>query len=195
MNAFSWIKTRITEAAVDPGELRSIGWCWISNSLAASHAMPARLRTVIYRSIGLQVAMSSIVRPGVIFRDKNVSIGPGSTINYRCVFDNRVGVNIGRHVGIGIGVVFLNTDHNTDNPTLRAGKSIWGPVTVGDGAFIGSGSTILPGVSVGTGCVIGAGAVVTKDCLPHGLYAGTPAKRVKDLPFPVAETERALDGV
>ena len=139
--------------------------------------------------------MSSLVRPGVIFRDKNVSIGSGSTINYRCIFDNRVSVNVGRNVGIGIGVVFLNTDHNIDNPSSRAGKSIWNAVTVGDGAFIGSGSTILPGVSVGAGCVIGAGAVVTQDCLPHGLYAGTPAKRIRDLPHPATDAELAVNGV
>ncbi|WP_181762504.1 acyltransferase [Pseudarthrobacter sp. B4EP4b] len=137
--------------------------------------------------------MSSLVRPGVIFRDRKVSIGSGSTVNYRCIFDNRVGVEVGNSVGIGIGVVFLNTDHNTDDPASRAGKSIWGPISVGDGAFIGSGSTILPGVSIGEGCVIGAGAVVTKDCLPHGLYAGTPAKRIRDLPLPSADTERALN--
>ena len=30
-------------------------------------------------------------------------------------------------------------------------------------------------------CVIAAGAVVTRDCAPHGLYRGIPARRVRDL--------------
>jgi acetyltransferase-like isoleucine patch superfamily enzyme len=40
---------------------------------------------------------------------------------------------------------------------------------------------IMPGVEVGPGCVVAAGAVVIKDCEPNGLYAGVPAKRVRDL--------------
>jgi maltose O-acetyltransferase len=40
---------------------------------------------------------------------------------------------------------------------------------------------LLPGVTVGDGCVIAAGSVVTGDCEPHGVYAGVPAKRVRDL--------------
>jgi acetyltransferase-like isoleucine patch superfamily enzyme len=30
--------------------------------------------------------------------------------------------------------------------------------------------------------VVASGAVVTKDCLPHGLYGGVPARRLRDLP-------------
>lgn len=148
----------------------------------------------MYRAAGLRISVTCLVRPGAIFRDKNISIGPGSTINYRCIFDNRVGVELGRNVGVGIGVVFLNTDHETDDPASRAGRSVWAAVTVGDGAFIGSGSIILPGVTIGAGCVIGAGAVVTKDCLPNGLYAGAPARRLKDLPPAIAASERIHDG-
>jgi maltose O-acetyltransferase len=40
---------------------------------------------------------------------------------------------------------------------------------------------VLPGVTVGDGCVIAAGAVVNADCQPDGLYAGVPARRVRDL--------------
>jgi maltose O-acetyltransferase len=29
--------------------------------------------------------------------------------------------------------------------------------------------------------VIAAGAVVTEDCAPDGLYAGVPARRIRDL--------------
>ena len=50
-----------------------------------------------------------------------------------------------------------------------------------DGCWICAGCTILPGVTIGEGCVIAAGSVVNKDCAPDGLYAGVPAKRIKDL--------------
>ncbi|WP_395398609.1 acyltransferase [Arthrobacter sp. UC242_113] len=182
--------TRLKDMVQDPGEHKSLFWVALVNVVASSHCVPARLRTLIYKLAGLDIATTCLVRPGVIFRDRNVSIGRGSTVNYQCIFDNRVGIEIGCNVGIGIGVVFLNTDHDTSNPSSRAGRSIWAPIRIGDGSFVGTGVVLLPGVSVGAGCVIAAGSVVTRDCEPHGLYVGTPAKRIKELPgsLPV-ETE------
>lgn len=56
------------------------------------------------------------------------------------------------------------------------------PITVGDGCWIGARAVILPGVTIGDGCVIAAGAVVSKDCAPNGMYAGVPARRIRELP-------------
>ncbi len=64
---------------------------------------------------------------------------------------------------------------------LRAGKSVFNPITIGGGVWIGADVTILPGVKIADGCVIGAGAVVTKSTQPDGLYVGNPSKRIKDL--------------
>jgi len=66
-------------------------------------------------------------------------------------------------------------------PERRAGAVGGKPVAVGNGCWIGARVMVMPGVSVGDGCVVAAGAIVTKDCEPHGLYAGVPAQRVRDL--------------
>ena len=50
----------------------------------------------------------------------------------------------------------------------------------------------MPGVTVGSGCIIAAGAVLTADCSPDGIYAGVPAKRIKDL-APSRTPEEATD--
>ena len=63
----------------------------------------------------------------------------------------------------------------------RAGNSVFKPITVGSGCWIGADVTLLPGIRIADGCVIGAGAVVTKNTEPDGLYAGNPAHRIKDL--------------
>jgi maltose O-acetyltransferase len=55
------------------------------------------------------------------------------------------------------------------------------PVEIGSGCWLGTGATVLPGVTIGDGCVIAAGAVVTGDCTADGLYAGVPARRIRDL--------------
>ncbi|MBR1536811.1 MAG: hypothetical protein IJ630_07725 [Treponema sp.] len=46
--------------------------------------------------------------------------------------------------------------------------------------WIGANVTILDGVTVASGCVLAAGSVVTKSTEPNGVYAGVPARRIKE---------------
>lgn len=167
----------------DPGENRGMLWMLIVNGLLAGHAVPARVRTVGYRLAGLRLHTTALLRPGTVVRDRALTIGAHSTINYGCVFDNRESVKIGDRVGVGIGVRFITSDHETADPRRRAGAARLEPIVVGDGVFIGSGATVLAGVTIGEGVVVAAGALVNSDCAPHGLYAGVPARRIRDLPL------------
>lgn len=166
----------------DHGELHSVIWMSFVNGISASFLVPARARTVLLRMSGVDISSRALMKPGVIIRSANLSIGPKSTINYGCVFDNRAGVEIGSSVGIGVGVQFLNTEHDRSDPARRSGVGRIAKITVEDGASVGSGAILLSGVTVGRGAVVAAGAVVNRDCAPDGLYAGIPAKRVKELP-------------
>jgi galactoside O-acetyltransferase len=49
-------------------------------------------------------------------------------------------------------------------------------------AIIGANTVILPGVVIGEGAAIGANSLVTKDCEPWKIYAGSPAKVIKTRP-------------
>lgn len=151
------------------------------NGVLGSHLVPGRLRLLLLRAFGMQVPVRGAVSPGVIFRTTALTMGARSSINYGCIFDNRARVTIGRRVGVGIGVRFITSSHDMDDPDCRAGEGSLRPIVVGDGTWIGSAVTLLGGVTIGPGCVIAAGAVVTKDCQPHGLYAGVPARRLRDL--------------
>jgi galactoside O-acetyltransferase len=55
-------------------------------------------------------------------------------------------------------------------------------VRIGKHAIIGANAVILPGVTVGEGAVVGANSLVTKNCDPWTVYAGTPAHRIKTRP-------------
>lgn len=46
--------------------------------------------------------------------------------------------------------------------------------------WIGSGVTIISGVTIGVGAVIGAGSVVTHDVPPYEIWAGNPAKKIRN---------------
>jgi maltose O-acetyltransferase len=54
------------------------------------------------------------------------------------------------------------------------------PVTIGDRVWVGARAQILPGVRIAADAVIAAGAVVTKDCPVAGVYAGVPARLIRE---------------
>ena len=89
-------------------------------------------------------------------------------------------VTIGDDCFIGHGVMFVNDRFAVGGPA-RGRKELWQSTTIGDRVSIGSNATIMP-VRIASGTVIGAGAVVTKDIEVAGVYAGNPARRIKDLP-------------
>ncbi|WP_302291787.1 DapH/DapD/GlmU-related protein [Barnesiella intestinihominis] len=55
-----------------------------------------------------------------------------------------------------------------------------GYVTIEDDVFIGMNAIICNSVTIGRGAVVGAGAVVTKDIPPYQIWAGNPARHIKD---------------
>jgi acetyltransferase-like isoleucine patch superfamily enzyme len=57
----------------------------------------------------------------------------------------------------------------------------WGRTNIGNHVTVGSNATILA-VNICDGAVIGAGSVVTKDITEKGIYAGNPARKLRDLP-------------
>lgn len=55
-----------------------------------------------------------------------------------------------------------------------------GRVTIEEDAFIGCNVTICSAVTIGKGAIVGAGSVVTKDIPPYQVWAGNPARYIKD---------------
>lgn len=156
--------------------LRSI----ILNDILALRAVHPRLRTKMYRTLGLNIGDSRIHGAATI-TGRDVTIGDGTFIGYGCFLDGDGGVEIGDNCNIGPRVSIHSVTHEIGTSKRRAGTHRYLRAAVEDGVWIGAGSTILPGVRVGAGCVVAAGAIVTKDCAPNGLYAGVPARRIKDL--------------
>jgi maltose O-acetyltransferase len=102
-------------------------------------------------------------------------------LNYRCVIDNWVEVVIGDYAGVGVGVQIITSSHVSTDPGCRAGPMIYGPVSIGKGAWIGSGAVVLQGVTVGDGAIVAAGSVVVSDVPANMLYGGTPARLIRKL--------------
>jgi len=88
-------------------------------------------------------------------------------------------VTIGDDCFIGHGVMFINDLFQGGEPA-GGDSSKWKSTKIGNHVSIGSNATILP-VNICDNVVVGAGAVVTKDITESGIYAGNPARRIKDL--------------
>jgi acetyltransferase-like isoleucine patch superfamily enzyme len=96
-------------------------------------------------------------------------------------------ITIGNYVKIGGGVKIYDTDFHSLDPVTRAtlkedlAHKKKAPVVIGNNVFIGAYSIILKGVTIGDNAVIGAGSVVTKSVPENQIWAGNPAKFIKNL--------------
>lgn len=152
----------------------------VLNGILGSALIPTFLRWRLLRLYGLEVSKSRIL-PHVWFGNSNITIGEDTFINYRCVFNTHGGITIGARCDIAMDVHFITNTHEVGTPERRAGRSISHPIVIGDGVWIGARSMILPGVVIGDGAIVAAGSVVTSDCAPNTLYAGSPAQAKKNL--------------
>jgi maltose O-acetyltransferase len=177
------------------GTMRAFGRLtlrYFINHVVMREIMPWKVRTRVLRLFGMKIKGAGF-SAGCWLGGTDIEMGEGSGCNIGCTFDNLGPIRIGKHVYIGHQVLFLTSAHDVDPGGEHvAGRVLGKGITVRDGAWIGARATIMPGVTVGEGCVVGAGAVVTKDCAPHGMYLGVPARRVRDL-LPVDEPEPAVE--
>jgi maltose O-acetyltransferase len=105
----------------------------------------------------------------------------GVFLNHNVFIDAWESVIIKENTAIAFDVLICTSSHKIGEPSKRAGESDRKPIVIGKGCWIGARATILPGVTIGDGWVIASGAVVNKSCEPNGIYAGVPAKRIKDI--------------
>ncbi len=66
------------------------------------------------------------------------------------------------------------------------------PVHLGKHVVIGSGSVVLPGVTAELGSAVGALSLVNKSLVAWGIYAGVPARRIKERSKDLLELEQKL---
>lgn len=69
--------------------------------------------------------------------------------------------------------------HYLDN-TKSGVHWLHGKIKIEEDVFIGANSIITKPLTIGKGSIIGAGSVVTKDIPPYQIWAGNPARYIKD---------------
>ncbi|MGL5646273.1 MAG: DapH/DapD/GlmU-related protein [Clostridium sp.] len=108
-----------------------------------------------------------------------INFGKDIFINKGCMFVDLGGIELEDNVLIGPEVKILSVNHPIDVANRR--DVILKGVKVKKNAWIGAGATICPGVTIGENSIIGAGSVVTKNVPSNTVYAGVPAKFIKNI--------------
>jgi maltose O-acetyltransferase len=162
-------------------DVRSRKWAWYANVLAASQLVREPDRARIYRRLGMQLH-SDWIKPRCFFQSSRFTLGAGSSLNYGCFVENVAPVEIGEDTGVAFQVRIITSSHEPGEPPQTWGRWFAAPVRIGSGCTIGVGSTTLPGVTIGDSCIVAPGAMVIRDCDPFGMYAGVPARRIKEVP-------------
>ncbi len=118
-----------------------------------------------------------------VFGRGAVVIGKNSWIGLKNTFycTQIAEIRIGEYCDIGPEVSFVTGTHKIGTHKRRAGKGTGGNIVIGDGCWIGARVTILGGVTIGDGAIIGAGSLVNKNIPADTIYAGVPAKLIRDL--------------
>ncbi|WP_145088807.1 acyltransferase [Rosistilla carotiformis] len=145
--------------------------------------MPSTLRMwLLKRNPRLSIPDGTLVQSGCYFESNPISFGRGVYVNKRVQFYGEAEIRLGENVAVGFDTVFTTTTHLGKFEDHRAAGGEEHPIRIGDGTWIAARVTVLPGTIIGRGCIVAAGAVVRGECQPNGLYAGVPAKRIRDLP-------------
>lgn len=162
--------------------------CIKYNNLTGAHADRAGLLKAIFPH-----SDESFFVRGPVFVDygENVYLGKDVYFNFNLVILDVCPVHIGNNCFFGPNISILTALH----PLIASERELYfdeekgyvtnreygKPITIGNDCWFGGNVTVLPGVTIHDNVVVGAGSVVTHDLESGYVYAGNPAKKIKEI--------------
>ena len=130
---------------------------------------------------------------GPVFVDygENTYFGKNVYFNFNLVILDVCPVHIGNNCFFGPNISILTALHSLvaserelyfdEEKGYVTDREYGAPITIGNDCWFGGNVTILPGVTIHDNVVVGAGSVVTHDLESGWVYAGNPAKKIKEI--------------
>ena len=164
----------------------------------------AAIARIGFKSVGKNIFISD---KAVFYRPERISIGNNVRIDDFCVLTNHIVLHDFIHIALfscllssndtliemedfsGVAyqsLIITSTDDYTGcymtNPMIpdKYRKITAKAVTIGKHGVLGAGATLLPGANLGEGASIGAKSLLVKPAEPWTIYAGVPAKPIKE---------------
>ena len=136
---------------------------------------------LLYKLLGKRGKNCTIHSPFYCDYGYNIEVGENFFANYNCILLDVNKIIIGNNVMLAPGVILSTAGHPIHPDIRNSGLEYGIPIIIGDNVWIGANTTINPGVTIGNNTVIGAGSVVTHDVPSNVIYAGNPAKHIKNI--------------
>jgi acetyltransferase-like isoleucine patch superfamily enzyme len=136
----------------------------------------------------VKIGSQGIIQDGVNFHITHpfsetncIEIGDRVFIGYCCMFNCVTQIRIGNDVMIAANTIIVDVGHAFIRDTTINKQPILGEeIIIGDDVWVGAGCVILKGVSIGNGSIIGAGSVVNKSVPEYQIWAGSPARFLRN---------------
>lgn len=112
-----------------------------------------------------------------------ITIGEFVYINSGTVIYSGNGVTIGNNVLIGPGCNIVPVNHKFNEKDilirLQGFQPSKGGIIIENDVWLGANVTILDGSTIKKGCVIAANSLINGETEEYGIYAGSPAVKIK----------------
>ncbi len=134
-------------------------------------------RTLLLRLFGAKMGpnchfypSSRVWAPWNLLCADQVTAGDGAEIY------NPAPIRLGSHAILSQNSYLCSATHDFDDPAFPL---LAYAMEIGPYAWVCARAAVAPGVNVGEGAVLGLASVATRDLEPWGVYAGSPAVKIK----------------
>jgi maltose O-acetyltransferase len=153
----------------------------VLTALLGSPLLPRIARRALLAAAGSRTESSPGHGFSLTGNPRLLTIARGVFFNRGVTVEAVAPVTIGANTAIGMQVLIMTSHHDIDAEGRWSDVATGRPVVLEEHVWIGGRVTILPGAHIEHDVVVAAGAVVVGRLASYGVYAGVPAKRIREL--------------
>jgi len=137
-----------------------------------------RWRAALLRCFGARLGRDCHIYPKArIWAPWNLRCDDGAAIANDAVIYNAAEVHLGTHAIVSEQAYICTATHDMDDPAF---PMVTAPISLGRYAWVCARASVLPGVTVQEGAVLSLGSVAVRDLDAWHVYAGVPARSIRE---------------